>query len=132
MPHENVELAYGTFDAFNRRDLDAFLGLMAENVRAEPWLGGVEGGYAGHEGIRRWWTNLLDWIPDLAFEVMEVRELGDELILVILHTWGHGAKRDEQFERTTWMPARIRDGKCVWWGSFATAEEALEAAGLSE
>ncbi len=58
MSQENVELAYRALDSFNRRDLDGFLAVQAENVRADPRLAAVEGGYHSHDGIRRWWKSL--------------------------------------------------------------------------
>jgi hypothetical protein len=35
-------------------------------------------------------------------------------------------------EEMTWHASRRRRGKCVWWRTFHTWEEALEAVGLSE
>ena len=37
----------------------------------------MEGRYHGHDGIRRWWENLLDTFPDFTIEVIEVRDLGN-------------------------------------------------------
>jgi ketosteroid isomerase-like protein len=54
MSHENVELARRAYDALNRRDLDAFLALMDADVEAFPRVVAIEGGFHGHEGIRRW------------------------------------------------------------------------------
>jgi hypothetical protein len=36
MSEENVEFAYPATEAFRRRDLDGFLAVMAEEVRADP------------------------------------------------------------------------------------------------
>jgi ketosteroid isomerase-like protein len=77
MPQGNVELSQRAFDTFNRRDWAAFLELMDADVEAVPRLAAVEGGYHGHDGIRRWCQNLLDAIPDFTVEVVDVRELGD-------------------------------------------------------
>jgi SnoaL-like domain len=54
------------FDAFRRRDLDAFLALCDPEVEfISDWLQ-VEGGgpYRGHDGVRDWWKRLLDAYPD--------------------------------------------------------------------
>ena len=56
MSEENVQLAYRVADAFNRRDWDAFLALMDDEIEVESRLVAMEGGYHGHEGLRRWWT----------------------------------------------------------------------------
>jgi hypothetical protein len=54
MSRENVDLALLMFESFNRRDLDALLPLMDDEVENEPRLGALEGDYRGHEGVRRW------------------------------------------------------------------------------
>ena len=66
MSQENVEIHQEAIDAFNRRDLDAFLTLMDDDVEVVPRAGAMEGesSYRRHEGVRRWWNNVLDVIPD--------------------------------------------------------------------
>ena len=83
MSEENVELTHRAAETFNRRDLDGFLALLAEDVRADPQLARMEGGYRGHAGIRRWWDALLDEIPDFTAEIIEVRDYGDDLVLAV-------------------------------------------------
>jgi SnoaL-like domain len=50
----------------------------------------MEGAYQGHEGLRRWWDNLLGTFPDYTVEVEELRDLGD-VTLAHVRGWGHGA-----------------------------------------
>ena len=104
---------------------------MDADVEALSRLAAMEGGYHGHDGIRRWWQNLLDAIPDFMVEVVEVRELGD-VTLTKMHTSGHGADSDSPLEETNWVAVQWRDKKVLWWGIFATEAEALEAVGLSK
>jgi ketosteroid isomerase-like protein len=131
MSQENVQLTYQVYDVFNGRDSAAFVEMMDAGVEASPRLAAVEGGYHGHDGIRRWWKSLLDAIPDFTAEVIEVRELGD-VTLTKLHTSGHGADSGSPLEETVWVAIEWRDKKVVWWGVLATEAEALEAVGLSE
>jgi ketosteroid isomerase-like protein len=131
MSQEHVELARQAFDAFNRRDLGAYLALMDADVEAGSLLVALEGDYRGHAGIRRWWSSLHAVVPDYTGEVVEVRDLGD-LTLVRLRTRGHGADSDTPFETPLWWIARWRRGRCVWWRSCGTEAEAVEAAGLWE
>ena len=67
MSRRNLELYRQSVDAFNRRDLEAFLALMDVDVEAVSRLVAIEGGYRGHDGIRRWWGNLLEAIPDFTY-----------------------------------------------------------------
>ena len=78
MSQENVELARRAHDAFNRADLEAYMALMDEDVEAVPRIVGTLGETVrGHDGIRRWWKDLFEIVPDLTVEVVEVRDLGD-------------------------------------------------------
>jgi ketosteroid isomerase-like protein len=131
MSQENVELHYRVVDAFNRRDLNAILALMECDVEAISRLVSVEGGYHGHEGVRRWWENLLDAFPDFTTEIGEVQELGD-VTVAALRIRGHGASSDGPFDAATWQAVAWRQGKCIWWRMFDSQDEALEAVGLSE
>src|SRR2546430_1187101 len=97
MSQENVELYYRVIDAFNRRDLDAVLALMDDDVEAVSRIVVIEGGYHGHEGIQRWWESLLDAFPDFTSEVGEVRELGD-VTVAALCIRGRGASSDAPFD----------------------------------
>ena len=50
MSQENVDLTRVAFDALNRRDWDAFLALMHEEVEPESRQVAIEGGYHAHRG----------------------------------------------------------------------------------
>ena len=54
---ENVEQVREAVDAFNRRDLDAYLALMEPDVELTRYERVVEGlsPYRGHGGVRAWW-----------------------------------------------------------------------------
>ena len=90
MSQENVDLVLEAYDAFNRRDWDAFLALVDDEVEIESRLVAMEGGYHGHEGLRRWWDNFLGAFPDYRLDVVELRDLGD-VTLGHMRGWGHGA-----------------------------------------
>jgi ketosteroid isomerase-like protein len=131
MSQQNVELAHRAYDALNRRDLDAFLALMADDVEAGPRVVAIEGGYYGHEGIRRWWGQLIDFLPDIVIENVAVRDLGD-VTLAAVRWRGHGAGSRTPLDEAFWSAAEWRDRKCVWWGNYGTGAEALEAVALRE
>jgi ketosteroid isomerase-like protein len=90
MSEENVELVRRAFEAFNRRDLATMLALADEEIVVESRLAAMEGGYHGHQGVRRWWEDALDVLPDYEVEVDEVRDFGD-VTLARLRARGHGA-----------------------------------------
>jgi ketosteroid isomerase-like protein len=133
MSRENVELNYRSHDAFNRRDLDAFLALHDPDVEFTPYERAIEGlgPYRGHDGVRDWWQEAFEVLPDFKVGLDEVRDLGD-LTLVHGRLRGRGAGSGACFERTYWGLFRWRNQRIVWWHAFRTESEALEAVGLSE
>ena len=131
MSQENLELTRQAVDAFNRRDLGAYLELIDADVKFVAGGVTMEGDYHGHAGIRRFWENILDVLPDLAIEIIELRDLGDRT-LAAGRVHGHGAGSDTPFDETFWGITEWRDAKCVRWANFGTEAEALEAVGLRE
>ena len=126
-----MALAYRAFDAINRRDLGTLLALMDDDVEVVSRIVAMEGGLQGRDGMRRWWENWFNVFPDYGIEVLDVGALGD-LTVAALRALGHSASSDVPFEDTVWLTSRWRRGKCVWWRTFYTLDEALETAGLRE
>ena len=133
MSQENVELAYRVADAFNRRDLDAFLALCDPDGEYFSHLVELEGGgpYRGHDGIRSWWKSLFAFSPDFRTEIEEVRDLGD-VTVTRLRAHGHARESNVPLEQTQWNVTEWRDGKAVRGRVFLSEAEAVEAAGLRE
>jgi ketosteroid isomerase-like protein len=133
MSQENVELVYQAIDAFNRRALADFLALMDPDVEFTPYERAIEGlgPYRGHDGVRTWWEEAFAVLPDLRAEIYEVCDGGDwTFVRGCLRA--QGASSGASIEREMLLAIAWRDGKEVWWHSFANEAEALEAAGLSE
>jgi ketosteroid isomerase-like protein len=131
MSQENVELTHRVFQAFNDRDLDTLLAGLHNDVEAFPRLAAVEGAYSGHDGVRRWWEQLLGAFPDFHAEILEVRDLG-QLMVVVLRVRGRGAGSDTPLDSTIWHVNQFRDGKVIRWRVYTSESEALEAVGLAE
>jgi hypothetical protein len=131
MSQENVDRALELLDAFNRRDLDAFMALTHVQIDVEPRLVAMEGGYDRHEGLRRGWESFLAAFADYNLEVQELRDLG-EVTLALMRGGGQGADSATPLGDPVWIPMRWRDGKLVWWRSCSTEADALEAMGLNE
>jgi hypothetical protein len=126
MSERNVERAYRAYDAFNRRDWDAFLPLMDYEVEVESRLVVLEGSYHGHQGLRRWWNDFLGAFPDYTVEVEEIRDLGD-VTLGHIRGWGNSDVSNTPIVDPFWQPVRWREGKCVWWRNCSTEADALQA-----
>jgi ketosteroid isomerase-like protein len=132
MSQENVELVRRVFDAFNRRDIAAFIELLDPNVEWVPVLAVLEGSvYRGHGDIRRWLKDLdTDWE---FFEVYyeELRDLGDR-VLVSGHWRARGRASGVDVENPGTYLYEIKGGKVVSMRTFTDRAEALEAAGIQE
>jgi ketosteroid isomerase-like protein len=130
MSQRNVELLREAFEAYNRHDLDALLGLMHDDVEADPRMAAVEGVYRGHEGIRRWWRSANASFLEFGAELFEVRDLGD-VTLAETRNRGRGAAGGTPVEQESWHVAEWRHGRIVWWGAYGTEAEALQAASVA-
>ncbi len=65
-------------DAFNARDLDGIVGVLAGNVDFHPLrLPGIAASYRGHDGVREWFTRLRYLHHEYRIVVRETQELGD-------------------------------------------------------
>jgi ketosteroid isomerase-like protein len=131
MSQEDVQVVRGTFEAFQRRDLDAFLTAMDPEVEFRSLVLEVEGVYHGHEGIRAWWESVLAVFPDWCPQVEDARELGDR-VLVRVRAEGSGTGSGIVQERDIWQVADVRDGRVRSSAFFRTELEALEAVGLQQ
>jgi len=130
MSQENVDRALELIDAFNSRDLDAFMALTHVQIDVESRLVAMEGGDHG-KGLRRGWESFLGAFREYNLEVEEVRDLGD-VTLAQMRGWGHGADSATPLVDFVWIPMRWRDGKLIWWRNCSTEADALAAMGLSE
>ena len=110
MSQQNVDLTYRAVEAFNRRDLDAYLTLIDAQVEFNPRNVWAEGGdpYRGHDGVRTWWAETFDVLPGITAELYEVRDLG-ATTLVHGHLRGKGLASGAPLT-----------GRCGWPSNGAT------------
>jgi len=130
MSQENVQTLKQIAAAWNRRDLEAWLGFVH---READWQGGftrLEGAiYRGREGMTAYWSQT-NAALELVVSFDEMRDLGDT-VLGLGHLRGRsqgGIPIDTQYG----IVMRFRDGLMVSGSDWDSHAEALEAAGLSE
>jgi hypothetical protein len=129
MSQENVEVVRRLNEAFEARDIDAFVDAHHPNAEARNLRSQIVGPYRGHAGIRRMAEETFEMAPDFAIQIDEIRDCGSRVLLLGRHrgTVG-GVPIDEALAEIY----EIEAGKVARSQDFATVEEALEAAGLSE
>src|SRR5215218_3398260 len=121
MSLENVDVLRGSYDAFRRRDLRAFLSYMDRDVEFKSLVLEVEGAYHGHEGVRSWWESVLAVFPDWSQTIEDAEEVGDRL-LVRVRTEGRGTGSGIVLERDIWQVADVRNGRLKSWAFFRTRQ----------
>jgi ketosteroid isomerase-like protein len=130
---DNVAQYRRLAQAFERRDLDAFLAFFDRDADFSPRSAAVHGGspYRGHEEIRTWWESMFSVFSDYVAEIDEVRDLGDATFGRV-RLLGHGMGSGVPMEDVQWHVIEWRNGVVASWRTFASESEALPAAGLSE
>ena len=133
MSQENVEVVREALDAVNRRDTEAGLPYIDPEAELQSAIiGGAEGNtYRGHEGIRDWMAESDATFEELRVEPEEVRDLGND-VLLIGRLYARGRESGVEVDSATAWLFTLRDGKIVRARGYLNPEEALEAAGLSE
>ena len=132
MSRENVEIVRGICDAYARGDYQDALERLDEDIEfvAPP---DVTGGqvWRGHEGTRRGVTSFLGTWEDYHYEVRDLIDCGDD---VLVEGWqrargrGSGVEVSESIY-TVWT---VREGRVVRQQMFRDRGQALAAVGLRE
>jgi ketosteroid isomerase-like protein len=130
MSEENVAIFRTGYAAVNRGDIEGLLAIVHPDVEFTSLIAEAEGEtFRGHDGVRRWWKEVVLPLGGLHGDPEEVRDLGDTVLARIAGTY---RPRGVEVRQTVWQVVRYRDGMAASWQFFRTEKEALEAAGLSE
>jgi ketosteroid isomerase-like protein len=132
MSQENVEIMQAVFETWNAGDMSSFFELFHPDViyrnrEDEPDVRL----YRGLEDFRGYVASWLEMFDDLRYETHDFIDLGDEVIAVT-HLVGRGRETETDVRGSYVFRYRFRDGMIIEGREYATKEEALEAAGLSE
>jgi ketosteroid isomerase-like protein len=135
MSQENVEAFKRFADANNRRDVEALLAELDDDVEWQSAVLGSLGGEAtvhrGHDGVRAMLRDLYEAFREFRVEFSEIRDLGDRIVAT-----GRWITRGEGSGIETTPPlasvVEFKNGKAIRVRSYLDPNEALEDAGLSE
>lgn len=131
MSLENVETFLAGAEAINRGDIEGLLDTFDEAVVFLPLRSSLQGGYSGHDGVRRYLADTAEMFEAFFLEYGELRDLGDQVLAIgTQHMRGHGSGQEIDLPQA--VVARFRDGKMTRVEAFASSREALNAAGLEE
>jgi ketosteroid isomerase-like protein len=132
MSQENVELAHKLMRTLNGRDPSLLISLSDPEVEWRSFFALGEGGaYRGHDGTRRYMSDLNDAFELVRADVDDVLGVGNVVVLVgRIHFRGKGSGVESEAP-AGWV-LRFRDEKLLYFRAFREPEQALEAVGLSE
>jgi ketosteroid isomerase-like protein len=120
-----TQVSRAAFEAISQDDLDAFLALTAEDVKFDSLIEGRS--YEGHDGVREWWSNVINALGGVGLDLEEVSDFDDHGYVKMAITGG-----ESDLPGAIWQAARVEDGKAVWWGVFASEDEARKALGVGK
>ena len=134
MSQENVELVWKLHSAFSRGDLEEFLSGWHSDAEysaaIQQDVEGESGTFQGHDGLCRWFRELHDLYDDLDTEILEVQDLGEQLVVVFVIS-GRGSSSGIVNENTLAQVVTVRRGKVSKTRDYRSRADALEAVGLS-
>jgi ketosteroid isomerase-like protein len=131
MSQPTPETIRAAYDAFNRRDIEAWLANFAEDCEAHDLKEFPDTEvYYGHAGQRAWLAGLQEvWNAGFKWEPMSFLE-GDGVVVVETRASGTTIGGHVPTEVIFHLVLRFRDDKVVWSQGFLDRADALEAAGL--
>jgi ketosteroid isomerase-like protein len=138
MSQGNVEIVRMLAEGFQHRQHEQAFDLYDPEIVWDAsglgeFIPDIAGVYHGHEGVRTYWRNWLSAWSDVEFEIQDVRDRGDEVVLLIRNQrqWGRHSGLETNLPAYG-MVFTFRDGKVVRWRAYPDQRSALEAAGLRE
>ena len=134
MSQQNVALVRRFEKSWARQDLDGALECVHDELEFD-WsdsMGPFVGTYRGHDGLTRFWTDMLEAWERFSPEMVEVIECGPERLITLDVVRARGKGSGIDMEARGAMLWTVREGKIVGAKMFQTKAEALEAVGLPE
>ena len=132
MSQENVEIVRRHIEAWNRRDLTAWLDTFRSDAEID-WSrarGPLKGVYRGHGEHEAFWGEFWSTFEDAQLETHVLAEAGSEVVLSnAVHIRG---RQGIQVVATSTHVFTVENGKITRFRLFQERAEALEAVGLRE
>ena len=141
MSQENVKRLVEVREFFNRYGaspesadpdaLQSFFRLLHPGASFEPQIAGMHGTYEGHDGVRRWLTDMAEHYTNVRMDYDEVRDVEDRVLaLGTFRITGKGS--GIEMEGPMAIVASFQDGLLSDLKDYGDRAQALEAVGLSE
>ncbi len=132
MSKENVERVRFGHNAIRNGDVEGFLTIVSPDIEIRSLIvePDTQTPFRGHDGVRRWFAALTETFNDFGSELTDVRPLGDHGAIAKMRAFG--TVEGVEVDQTMWQAIEFRDGLLYRLTFCRSADEALEAVGLSE
>ena len=132
MSQQNVELHRRALDAYNARDIEAFIEIADPDIEFHSAFAEIGGVYRGHNDLRKLQGDLDDaWGDDRYVESEAYFDLGEQTLLFqVIRVRGRQSGAEVELPSANLM--RWRDGRCVYGTMYSNREDALRDLGISE
>ena len=104
---------------------------FVSQVVFEHRLASLEGTLVGHDGVRRWFEDLVRAFDTWRIDRQDIRDLGDQ-VLALGEIVATGKESGVEATLPFTVLARAEHGRITHFTDFGNRDEALRAAGLSE
>jgi ketosteroid isomerase-like protein len=127
---ENVELLLRGYETWNRRDLEAALEFLDPEIEwrfSDKEVTLPDGAliYHGHDGVRQFWAQFMEPLPEIQIDVERTLD-GEDYVVAFIR---FRATAINQPSVHVW---KFRDGKAVTFTAYNDLDRALDAVGLSK
>jgi ketosteroid isomerase-like protein len=86
------------------------------------------GTYRGYDGFRQWVQQWEEAWEEINYELGEMIDVGDSIVVVPVHVVGRGAGSGVEIDSVFGWLYEFRDGRAVRFHVYATVERAVESA----
>ena len=140
MSQENVEIVQVAYEAFAREGLDRFIEHFTMTIRdvveyrRHSWCARRRpiDPLHGRDAVRAWLQDWIDMFDGFWQQLVELIDAGGDTVFTAERFGGRARLSGVEADSPNWTVFTIRDGKIASGHEYATREQALEAAGLSE
>jgi ketosteroid isomerase-like protein len=133
MSQGNVELHRRANEAFNARDVEAYVALCDPEIELHSAVTVPGGGlYRGHEGVRQWHRDIEDSFGDDVRVEPEAYFEADDTTMTVHTLHGRGRQSGADVETPAAHVCRWRDGLIVYFRGYLRTEDAFRDLGVSK
>jgi ketosteroid isomerase-like protein len=90
----------------------------------------VTGPYRGHEGVKRWWEDVVDAFQEFRWELLSIEPVDDRRCVTVQRIEGRFRHTGIETGFTWGAITTVRDGKILSAQGYASPRRARRAAGL--